>query len=311
MFPRRAVVWIAVIVVVLVVVDVLLVTLALERTAPTSNGTTGPVPTFSSTPRPSVSGTATPSASAEPRPSASTTADAAGTDTSDRRLLSAVDGVEAWRASSGACGGADGELEHTTDRGATWKRVDLGAGPGAVLALRADSDAVSIAVGVGDDCQPTVRTSTDDGRTWKTGGDAGAGIGRDGLILESGTVDPPCDDPIEVYQGDFTTAVVCSDEVQWRAGTGAWVGVPLDGVRSLADDGDTYLVARRGATGCAGVEIRSVPAVDVTPEVATGFVGCAADADPDGELVLAQTGAGTWLWSGDEVMVSKDSGATW
>lgn len=304
-FSRRTLLWVAVIVVVLVVVDVLLVALALARTAPSSNGTPGPVPTFSSSPRPPGSATA--------KPSATATAEPAGMVAPGRRLLSAVDGREAWRASSGVCDGTDGVLEHTVDGGTTWTPVGLGAGSGAVLALRAGTDSVSVVIGTGDDCEPTVRTSVDDGRSWKDGaaGAAGAGVGPEGLILSTGTVDSPCADPVEAYEGAFTTAVVCADEVQWRSGDGDWVGVPLVGVRSLADDGDSYLVARVGAAACDGAEIRSLPAVGVTPATKSIVVGCAAEADPDGALAVARAGDAVWLWSGNDALVSTDDGVTW
>jgi len=304
---RRTLVWVAVIVVALVVVDVLLVALALTRTAPASNGNPGPVPTFSSAPRSPSPTTA--------EPSDAVTTDSAGTVAPVRRLLSAVDGQEAWRASSGVCDGTDGVLEHTVDGGRTWAPVGLGAGPGAVLALRAGTDSVSIVVGAGDDCEPTVRTSADDGRSWKDGvaGAAKAGVGPNGLILSTGTVDPPCSEPIQAYEGALTTAVVCADEVQWRSGDGAWVGVPLVGARSLADDGNSYLVARFGAATCAGAEIRSMPATGVTPSTKSTVVGCAADADPDPDapLAIARAGEAVWLWTGAEVRTSSDGGATW
>jgi len=304
-FSRRTLVWVAVIVVVLVIVDVLLVALALARTAPASNGSPGPVPTFSSTPRPSASSTA--------KPSASATSDPAGMATSGRRLLSAVDSQEAWRASSGTCGGTDGVLQRTTDGGTTWTPVNLGVGSGAVLALRAGTRSVSVVVGTGDDCETAVRTSDDGGATWKSGvaGDAGAGIAPAGVLLSTGTVDSPCADPTEAYQGEFTTAIVCTDEVQWRAGAGDWVGVPVAGVQSLADDGDSYLLASVGASECAGVEIRAMAAVGVTTATKSTAVGCATDASTTSAIAVARVDSATWLWAGDDVFVSKDAGATW
>ncbi|ROP74754.1 hypothetical protein EDF19_0840 [Curtobacterium sp. PhB115] len=293
------------IVVVLVIVDVLLVALALARTAPTSNGTTGPVPTFSSKPMP------TPSTSA--KPSGSATADPAGMVTPGRRLLSAVDSLEAWRASGGMCGGTNGVLEHTVDGGATWTAVGLGAETGAVLALRAGTENVSVIVASGDDCEPRASTSTDDGTTWQPGasGAAGAGIGPDGLLLSSGTVDSPCVDPIEAFQGERTTAVVCSQAVQWRTGTTAWVEVPVKGVRSLAVNGSSYTLARSGADVCGGVQIVSMPASDVTAATTVTPIGCADDADAEDPIVLTRAGAAVWLWAGDDVLVSGDGGVTW
>lgn len=289
-------------VVVLLIVDVILVALALARTAPSTNGTTGPVPTFTSEPSPSPTA-----------PTPSPSADRTGSDAAGPRFIAAIDGQEAWRASAGACGGTDGVLERTVDGGATWTRVSTGGEPGTVLSLHAQAQTVSVLIGTGSDCSPVVRSSSDGGRTWGDGaaGAAGAGIVPAGIVVSSGIVEAPCPAPRQVYEGDFTTAVVCRDQLQWRSGTGPWVGVPLAGVRSLADDGDAYLIATAGAAECEGVELRSLRAVGVTAASKTEHVGCAPDSDPDGAVVLARGGTYLWLWAGGTVAVSNDDGATW
>jgi len=294
---RTTLVWVAIVIVVLVVIDIALVTLALGRTAPNSGDPAGPIPTFSSSPRSSESASSTP------------TADAAGA----RRSLSAVDGQEAWRASGGTCGGPAPTLEHTTDAGATWKPVALGADVSSVMAIRASSADLTILAGVGDDCAPTVRSSTDDGVTWSAGGAgaAGAGVSPAGVVLSTGVVAPPCSEPVEAFQGKQTSVVICDGQFEWRSGTGAWVDVPLAGVRSLADAGNDYSLARVGADTCAGVQIASMPAVGVTPATTPTAVGCDADAATDGPISLARAGDDVWLWAGDTVSVSTDGGATW
>jgi hypothetical protein len=296
---------VAILVVVLIVVDVVLVALALSRTAPADNGPAGPVPTFTSTPMPPEN--------SSPTPSASATGDAAGTGDSGRRLLSAVDDAEAWRAASGACSADGASLEHSTDGGTSWSPVELGDDVGNVLALRAGAGTLSVLVGVGDDCDPTVRTSIDDGATWKAGvpGAAGAGLVNDGLLLSSGTVPTPCSDPIDAFQGKYTTAVVCHDEVEWRSGTRAWVPVPVNGVRSIADDGDAYMIARVGVAGCGGVEVASMPAVAVTAATKTTPIGCADEASQDGAVAVSRSGQAVWLWSGNTVRTSSDGGVSW
>jgi hypothetical protein len=302
---RRTVVWVGIVVVTLVVIDVVLVGLALSRTAPATNGSAGPIPTFSSTPAPTSSGTAA------PQPTATT--GTAAMVASGRHLLSAVDGQEAWRASSGVCGGDEAVLQRSVDGGATWSRVDLGDGVRTLLALRASAAGVFVLAGTGEDCDPVVRTTADDGATWTAGvaGAAGAGIGPDGLLVKSGTVDAPCADPVEVFQGTYTTAVTCDEAIQWRSGTGAWVGVDIDGVRSLADAGNTYTLARTGVTACEGVQIASLPAARVTASSATTTVGCAADADAGGAVTIARAGQSVWLWAGGAVQVSDNGGVTW
>jgi hypothetical protein len=298
---RTTLVWVAVVIVVLVVIDIALVALALGRTAPNAGDPAGPIPTFSSSPRSSESAS----------PTATATADAAGA----RRSLSAVDGQEAWRATGGTCGGPAPTLEHTTDAGATWKPVTLGADVSSVMAIRASSADLTILAGVGDDCTPTVRSSTDDGVTWSAAGAgaAGAGVSPAGLVLSTGVVDPPCSNPVEAFQGKQTSVVICDGQFEWRAGAGAgdWVDVPLTGVRSVADAGNDYSLARIGAETCAGVQIESMPAVSVTPATTTTPVGCDADAATEGPISLARAGDDVWLWAGDTVAVSTDGGATW
>ncbi|WIB11808.1 hypothetical protein [Curtobacterium sp. MCPF17_052] len=209
-------------IVVLVVIDIALVTLALGRTAPNSGDPAGPIPTFSSSPRSS--------ASSSPSP----TADAAGA----RRSLAAVDGREAWRATDGTCGGPAPTLEHTLDAGATWEPVTLGSDVSSVMAIRASSANLTVLAGVGDDCTPTVRSSTDDGATWSAAGDgaAGAGVSTAGVVLSTGVVDPPCSDPVEAFQGgaDFRRHLRRSARVAFRhrrLGGRAARRRPLDGRR--------------------------------------------------------------------------------
>jgi hypothetical protein len=130
-------------------------------------------------------------------------------------------------------------------------------------------------------------------------------------VLSTGTVAAPCATPTDAFEGKFTTVVVCDDVVQWRSGTRAWVPVPVPGVRSIADNGDAYLVAQVGVTGCKGVQIASLPAVRVSTTTKTTLVGCATDAGQEGSIVVARNGQSVWLWSGDDVLTSASGGASW
>jgi len=301
--PRTTLIIVAVVVVALIVIDVVLVALALGRTAPEQNGPAGPIPTF----------TQMPDASESPRASATADADAAGTKEQGRRLLAAVDGQEAWRASGGSCGGPRPVLEHSVDGGATWVKVGLGTDFGSLMAIRASSAELSILAGVGDDCTATARTSTDAGVTWAAGapGAAGAGISTDGVVLASGTVQAPCADPIDAFQGDKTSVVICDGQLEWRTGEAAWVDVPLGGVRSVGVDGGEYTLARVGAASCDGVQIETMSASDVTPSSSTTPIGCADGADTDNTVTIDRAGQDVWLWDGTTVRVSSDGGATW
>ncbi|MBF4614142.1 hypothetical protein [Curtobacterium sp. VKM Ac-1376] len=293
----------AVVVVVLVVLDIVLVALALGRTDSEQNGPAGPIPTFTSTPHTAETPTA----------GASADADTASSGETAHRLLSAVDGQEAWRASAGTCGGPRPVLEHTVDGGATWVPVGLGTDVGSLMAIRASDAELSVLVGVGEDCTATVRTSTDAGVTWDAGtaGAAGAGITADGVVLAGETVQAPCTDPIDAFQGEQTSVVICDGHLEWRTGTAAWVDVPMGGVRSIGVDGGEYTLARVGAASCDGVQFETMPAADVTPTTPTTPIGCATGADTDGTVSIDRVEQDVWLWDGDTVRVSADGGASW
>ncbi|MDM7891964.1 hypothetical protein [Curtobacterium caseinilyticum] len=303
--PRTTLIGVAVIVVALVVIDVVLVALALARTAPEASGQPRPIPTFGV----QQSGPATPAAS----PSASATADSsdAGVASADH-LLSAIDGLEAWRASSTTCADPKAVLEHTTDGGKEWQAVDLDADVRTIAALRATSSGVSVLVGTGDTCATEVRTTTDDGATWADGeaGAAGAGITEQGLVLGGDVVDPPCEDPADAFRGDSTTLVACDEQLDWRTGAGAWVDVPVDGVRAIAVDGGEYTLARAGTASCDGLQIETMPAAGVTNATTTTPIGC-NHVPTERPVALDRSGDDVWMWSGDSVAVSKDGGATW
>lgn len=306
--PRTTLIGVAVAVVVLVVVDVVLVSLALGRTAPEQNGAAGPIPTFSSSPRPG--GTPTPGASGTP--SASASADATA-DASTRHLLSAVDGTEAWRASSPSCSVGEPVLEHSVDGGATWVAVALGQDVRAVTALRATTDGLSILAGVGTACTPTVRTSVDDGVTWTAGkrGAAGAGITDRAVELSTGRIESPCADPVDAYEGQYTTVVACNSQLEWRRNTGAWVSVALPGIQAITDAGDTYTLARLGSSTCDGVQVVSLPGARVTSGSQVTPIGCWSGVGSERPVAIDLAGTSLWAWAGDTVAVSPDGGASW
>lgn len=305
---RTTLTWVAVLIVVLVVVDVVLVALALGRTSPEQGQPAGPIPTYSSAPVPTRS-PRTPS----PSPSATASADAATSGAGGHRLLSAVDGAEAWRASGGKCGGDAPVLEHSTDSGATWKPVRLGSDVRMLMAIRASSSTLSVLAGIGESCDSTVRTSADDAATWESGapGAAGAGLHDTTVVLSGGTVASPCADPIQAFQGAHTAAVVCEDALVWRSGTDAWVTVPVTGIRSLGVDGNAYTVARVGVPDCDGVAVGTVPATGVTTKSVVTPVGCWAEATATGPVAINRVGQAVWAWAGGDVAVSTDGGRSW
>ncbi|MFZ7086694.1 hypothetical protein [Curtobacterium sp. RRHDQ10] len=317
---RRTLLWVAIGVVALVVVDVVLVAVAVGRTAPGDHGRPGPIPTFTSEPAPASSGTPSATASSAVTPSAtpssSASADAA-TDTTDAgRVIAASSGTVAWRSTGGTCDGPDAVVERSTDGGATWKAVDLsGYAVHRVLSITTGSARTTVLAATGAGCITQSISTYTNGQFWAVDKDlsnAAAGLTHDGrLQLAGGVVDAPCAGPRQVVQGSSATAVVCADALAWRHGSGSWVTVPLAGLRAVALNGASDTVARVGRPSCDGVSIESLATTAVTAASRTTVLGCAPVVASDGGVALAQSGASVWLWSGDEVLVSANGGAGW
>lgn len=291
---------VAAVIVLLIVVDVVLVTLAADRTEPADNGSVGPLPTFSSTPFRTTSDTPSPTASAE----------ASGV---GRRMLVVEDPIHAWRASSGSCGGESGVVQRTSDGGASWTDVTLDVGGPVFGIAGASGGRLAVMVGSGASCDPQVRVSDADGTLWAEGRltDVGSAIEPAGIRLDGVAEDAPCARASDAYQGQFTTLVACGEDgLRWRNGSSAWAAVRVPGALAVADDGDSYLVARSDVPGCEGVRIDSMQAVGVTAGTRTVGLGCVTGTS-DGPVALGRSGDTVWLWGGHDVRVSKDGGATW
>lgn len=321
---RRTLVIVAIVIVILIIADLVLVVIALQKTAPVSATTPGPIPTFSSAPSsiPRPSGTVTPGAAVTGpagSPSASSTASTATdvTGVAGDRMMSAVSATEAWRATAGACDGAAPLLERSTDGGTTWKSVPLPSGVQAIAGLRATTGRVAVLGAVGSGCTAQDYVSTDAGGTWSASSDpsvAGAGLLNGSVHLTSGSVVPaPCSNAFAVFEGTSTTAVLCPDLLVWRSGSGAWVHVPVTGLAALTVDGSAYTLARQGVAGCSGVAVDTMAAYGVTPTSTPKQVGCVTKLSPvsAGPVALAQAGSDVWLWSGSRVAVSTTGGSSW
>ncbi|WIB67963.1 hypothetical protein DEI93_02665 [Curtobacterium sp. MCBD17_035] len=317
---RQALVWLAAVVVVLVVVDVLLVTVALGRTAPGDNGRAAPIPTFSSVPTatPTATPTARPSASASatatPTPSATGTPAAAGG--GQRRFLSAVSASELWRATSGSCTGGDAVVERSTDGGATWKPTATGQyDVHTVAGIVAGSVKTSIVAGTGADCTETELSSYTDGAYWAADSAALVSdyVTSDSRIhLSSGTAPSPCAAPTQILTTGSTTAVVCPGVLAVRqSAADDWVQVPVSGLVAATDTGSGFTLARTGRSTCDGVEVDTLTTAAAVAASKPTHVGCAPATTTSGAVAIVQTDDRVAVWSGSQVLTSTDGGTTW
>ncbi|PZF59460.1 hypothetical protein DEI81_13800 [Curtobacterium sp. MCBD17_013] len=315
---RQALVWLAAVVVVLVVVDVLLVTVALGRTAPGDNGQAAPIPTFSSVPAATATPTARPSASAsataDPTPSATGTPTAAGD--GQRRFLVAVSASELWRATSGSCTGGDAVVERSTDGGATWK-----AGSTAqydvhtVAGLDAGGVKTSIVAGTGASCAETALSSYTDGEYWAADDAALVSdyVTTDSRIhMSSGTSPSPCASPTQVLTSGTTAAVVCPGVLAVRqTAADDWVQVPVSGLVAATPTDSGFTLARTGRSTCDGVEVDTLTTAAAAAGSKPTHAGCAPATTTSGAVAIAQTDSRVSVWSGSQVLTSTDGGATW
>jgi hypothetical protein len=309
--------WIFTALVVLLVVDVLLVVLALQSTAPRSPAP-GVTPPGSDG---QVQGApdATPTA---PVP-AEAGSDEAVTAVPPTRLLTALDDEVAWRSATGDCPDTAVAPELTTDGGLSWKSTDLSRTT-EVLALQrivvSSADTASF-IGVGGaDCSPSLA------RTFVAGDDFAespdllddswhlAAVGSAAVHSPSGDATTPCDGVLLVAPLDDDRAAILCDDASVLAtdDSGAtWTALEdVPGAVALTGAEDRYLVALARQPGCAGLQLVIAGAEEPRTDV-----GCVESPLEPSELAAATAidwnPDALWVWVDDRLLISTDGGITW
>jgi hypothetical protein len=237
------------------------------------------------------------------------------------RIITAVDGSTAWRASTGSCLASGAALSFTSDGGKTWQNAKT---PYPVVTRIAPTDASRAFVVGGDpNCVMGTRSTVDSGTTW-----TGTGPGTLSDILAR-----DIKDPTKVRVPGGRTVAPCGTlsvvDLARNSTTGAEALCADGSIRSTTDDGRTwpqvgqvpgalalssrvtggtttaYLALQRD--GCAGVALSAV-ADGVTTEL-----GCAAtgSAVPGQVALSAPTADAGWLLVGNDTWRSSDGLATW
>ena len=317
-------VWVYVGVVAFVLVDILLIVWAINSTrASATGGTPRIIPTYGATaPSPTVTPAPTVAASASPNATSAPASTATILPVPATRLLAAVDATTAWRAGTGACPATPAAPELTTDSGAAWDRTDA-SGPTAVTApqsLSVTSASTVEVLGLAKDgCAPQVVKTFVSGDNYKTYPDK---------VGTSWYVDPadrsrvhapgadhtaPCDAVVALApRSDTAAAALCADG-RFFATTDAAVTwsapATLPGAVAVAPAAKGYLVASAGRPECAGVQI-----LTVTDALSATANGCYATSTPaaslPGTVAVSEATGAIWLWAGDQVVRSTDSGVT-
>lgn len=302
--------WAVVGLVAFAVLDVALVgsAMASVRPVPQGSGAVASVSHTSDPPRPTATTTPT------PQPIVNAVA--------PTRVLAALDGTVAWRATiGGPCPATRATLAHTSDGGATWTSSDAAGPTGSSSVLRITVDSTTVASAIvldGQKCVPQYIGTYVSGDNWATYPDR---LGSSWYLEPAssasvhtprGDVTGPCGAKVGLAVRDAATAaVLCADHTVYRTtNSGASWGTPVSvpGAVALTNTTNGYATAATNVAGCAGVAVANLGA-------ATGgatTAGCYATATPQpGAVAVASGGSTLWLWAGNAMVRSTNGGATW
>jgi hypothetical protein len=293
-------------------VDVALVSLALTATKPVSSaGTVATAPTL--TP---------PSAMATQSPLVEPVETVATPTVIPTRVLAALDGATAWRATTGGCPSASANPELTTDSGDNWEGFDASAGTDAssILAISiADAFEMSLVTLNSNSCAAQLVTTFVAGDAWKAYPERATAEWYVNPAIP-GTVHTPRGDVVApctavatlAATNDTSAAVLCLDaSVFTTQDAGATWSTPgsVPGAAALAATAEGYGVAVANPANCVGVSLVTLSLGGALGETPGGCV--AATVDP-GETALSGGEDGTlWLWVDDIFARSTDGGVTW
>jgi hypothetical protein len=301
-------IWIYLGVIAFVLVDILLISWALGSRGPDTAATTaGPIPSF------------TPQSTATPTPTAETPTVVVP----PSRILSALDGTTAWRATTGDCRVA-ATPEISTDSGETWSATDAteAVQVTAVQSLAVVSDSVIELVGLdADDCSPQFARSFVTGEDYSLApnllGDQWYVDPADRTTVHTPAeiVDAPCDSVVALAMRSATeAALLCSDAQLFttqNAGAAWSDSVTIRGAVNLAVTEMGYVIATVGLPECAGVQLI---ALSVEPPTATP-TGCLPADEPaetmQGNVAVTEAAGTLWVWAGESLERSIDQGTSW
>ncbi|GAB2683824.1 hypothetical protein [Thalassiella azotivora] len=298
--------WLTVALVVVVVADVVLVTLALRGPAsPDRSGTLSGDAQVAASPTQTPVPTPVPTETGPPPPPA-------GAPTN--RLLDVVSDQAAWRAVVGSCPAGGSTVQRTDDGGLTWE--DAGVDLPSVVRLKADAASTAFVVGQdAEDCEPAFSRTT--GEDWRRSASSlevawfVSPSDRTTVSSPAGAFPGPCGGPL-VDVAPVTSdeaAALCPDGSVHLTQDGAATWSPVaavPGAVALTDQAGGYLVAVAGDPTCAGLVVTRIGAEDAPQPVA-----CAPASGTPAEVALSAADDAVWLWAGDAVLRSDDGGVTW
>ena len=256
---------------------------------------------------------ASPSASTDPTPSTRPVEPAPV-----ERLLLATSSKTAWRATVGDCD-TPGEIERSTNGGASWKRI-VRTGPAPIVQLGAEPSGNVFAIGgTRQSCSYRYVAYANDGTVTASANSPvdvwfSTPSDRDEINGPGDTKATPCEGHVVgLAPLDLSQALVVCDNgaaISTRNSGRTWRQVArIPNTLAIAAESGRYWVA--GAhEGCDGVTVQSL--TEKSGSLTRGRTRCAPGLDvAAGQVAFDVTGGTIWLWSGNKVVVSMDDGQTW
>lgn len=306
--------WVPVALAAFVVLDLVLVFLAIQRTSVPANDTSSGQPqrpTTQTTTRPTMEpSNAASESNAQPTASAGTTAPASNSGAPAVALLAMSPDGTVMRAESGLCSTeSDSTLDISTDGGQSFTAATVPQHQ--ILRVIARSPANLQYVGADESCEASLYQSVDGGQTWSEGPVGGAwhlvpGEPSQNLVAPGGPVEVGCAARAISVLDVYSAFVACSDGgVRGTADGGAtWtqMGEP-QGIVSVSFVNTSSAYALAVAESCPAEVRRTADGGQSWEQVSCIPAGEPLSIDAVGQRVIAVVGG--------EVHLSGDGGATW
>lgn len=258
-------------------------------------------------PAPFTTPSASPTATVSPTPRATSTPSPAAPATkpsATERFLT-VGGNALWRATAGACGGAEPLVQRSTDAGRTWTDVTPRYRHIAQVASvdPLGNDGAQMVAATGADCTVQGLRTYTAGTFWEPNADSLTPARYLNLanaaqvVAPGGPIAAPCPAAHGVRATGDVVALVCDQFAYVRTGT-TWTKLSSLEVLAVAVSGKgEIIVAHTGVAGCSGLALARFANAAVA---APAGAGC-AQVPTTGPLAIAASADGTYVWAGDTV----------
>ncbi len=233
------------------------------------------------------------------------------------RLLSVANNDLAYRGTAGPCPQTPADFQVTFDGGQTWEDRNV---PNTSSLMRIVSSADGYVALVGQSAE-----NCDQAQLWQSYGYGSDLLQADGTLASTwfpsaakpaevnvpnvGWVEAPCPVARLATASGESALLLCQDGRLAITGDsgGTWqMGDIVDQAASVGATAGTYLLAQGATDSCDGTQISHV-----NTDLSVQNVSCVPHKSPEHEIVVAGNEGSAWLWVGDHLLRSFDTGSNW